>query len=128
MAKKASKKSAKRKTTKEAPVEIVRLESGKSISIGLHDVIKAVKMVEKHGHLGKLVSRAKRQELVMMVPAETVNSVKEFIVKFGMHKDRVGKHMVQGKGRPPARGARRPTALRRAAWGDPNQCDFGRRR
>ena len=127
MAKKASKKTVRRKATKEAEVTIVRLEAGKSVRIGLHDVIKAVQMIESYGHLRKFASRAKRQNASVTAPAETVNFVKDFVAKFGMHKNRVGKHIVQGGGRPGAEAAKKRAArglTGRARDDDPHQCHF----
>ena len=133
MAKKASKTRARRNTrtrkaAEEAAVTPNLLEKGKSIQIGLHDVIRALNMVAKHGHLRKLVTASKRQKLQVRIPADTVNFAKKFVLEHRMHKDPVGKHIVFGKGRAAAKGATAtlaaaPTAV---ASGDPNQCDFGR--
>jgi hypothetical protein len=124
-----SKAKAKRsKTTKQRKVQITPnyLESG-SVRIGLHDVIKALQMIEMHGHLGKLAGGARRRQLYMVAPAETVNFVKDFIVKYDMYNRPIGKHIVNGNGRP-LRGkisqeGRTMTAASRPAK-DPHQCNF----
>jgi hypothetical protein len=124
-------KAAKKKVAQ--PVTPVYLESPATIRIGLHDVIRALKMIETQGQLNKLVSASKRQRLQVTLPAETVNFVKDFVVKHGLHTNQVGRHIVGGVGTPPARGresAVRTRGLERsivaANSGDPNQCQFGR--
>jgi hypothetical protein len=131
MAKKATKvkrktASAKTKARTAKPAEPVvptYLEAGASIHLGLHDVIRALKMIEKHGHLNKLVSAARRRPALVRLPAETVNFVKDFVVANGMHKDPVGKHIVNGRGTPSAAGAMGAATIAEA--GDPNGCNFG---
>jgi hypothetical protein len=116
MAKKA--KRAKRVRAKDDKVTPTYLARGESFRMGLHDVVKALKVIERHGHLNKLVSRSKRDSKPVDVPAETVNFVKDFMVKHKMHNDRVGKHIVNARvARPAATGM----ALRDRFSG----CDFG---
>jgi hypothetical protein len=112
-------KRARKAATKTAPIKPIYLQSG-SIEIGLHDVIKALKMIEKHGHLRKL---SRDLELRLSVPAETVNFIKDFIVQYDMYDNPIGKHIVGGNGRPePSPRA----AASRAGSGGPYECDFGR--
>jgi hypothetical protein len=100
----------------------IHLAADSSITIGLHDVVRALKVIERHGHLNKLVSATKRQQAAVTIPAATVNLVKDFIVKHGMHKHPVGKHIITGTGTPT--GDRRRASIS-GDGGDPNQCTFG---
>src|SRR5947209_6550313 len=87
----------KPKTDKVVPTY---LSKGASFAIGLHDVVRALKVIEKHKHLDKFVRAAKRQKAVMSANADTVNFVKDFMVKNQMHNDPVGKHIVNAKAAP----------------------------
>lgn len=129
-------KAADRKRVKPGPVEKVtpvHLAQGASIRMGLHDVIKAVKMIEKHGQLAKFMSKLKREQAEVRLPADTVNLVKDFVAENGMHKNSMGKHIVSGRGRaagepPPgtrAADASRPESALAGDDGDPNKCQFG---
>jgi hypothetical protein len=133
--KKPAKKKAKRKAkavkrnrTSAKPVEKVTptyLANGASIRMSLYDVIKAVKMIEKHGHLTKFTSKLKREQAQVSVPADTVNLVKDFVADNGLHKSSMGQHIVHGR----RRAAVAATEITRAAFsaddGDPNKCHFG---
>jgi len=101
------------------PIEPTYLAAGGSIRIGLHDVVRAIKMIEKGGQLAKFVSAAKRQQAEATLGAETVNFVKDFVVKYRLHGNAIGKHIVNGRGAP-SEGAAEGTS------GDPNQCHFGK--
>jgi signal transduction histidine kinase len=70
------------------------LAAGKSFTMGLHDVVRAMKMIEKHGELDRFVRAAKRRKACVSVDADTVNFVKDFVVKHRMHAVPVGKHIV----------------------------------
>jgi hypothetical protein len=131
-------KAASRKSVKPKPIEKVTpiyLENGFSIRMGLHDVVKAVKMIEKNGHLAKFTSKLKRQHAQVSLPADTVNLVKDFVAENGMHKNSLGKHIVSGRGRAaavpppktiPADASEVAVASPTADDGDPNKCNFGR--
>ncbi len=134
-------KAANRKPVRPKPVEKVTptyLAKGASIRMGLHDVIKAVKMIEKHGHLAKFTSKLRREQAQVSLPADTVNLVKNFVVENGMHKNSMGKHIVNGRRRaageptppPPRTIPADATEIASASFtaddGDPNKCQFGR--
>jgi hypothetical protein len=135
-------KTAGRKRSKPKPVQKVTpvyLEPGLSIRMSLHDVIKAVKMIEKHGHLAKFTNKLMRRQAQVRLPADTVNLVKDFVADNGMHKTSMGKHIVGGRGTPtgaPRAGtiSASPTVSASATigasfgenGGDPNQCNFGK--
>jgi hypothetical protein len=142
-AKKKAKHKAKAVNQKRAspkPAEKVTptyLATGASIRMGLHDVIKAAKMIEKHGHLKKFMSKLKREQAQVSVPADTVNLVKDFVAENGMHKSAMGKHIVHGRRRaageptpPPQRTIPADaTGIASASFtadnGDPGRCHFG---
>lgn len=65
--------------------------------MGLHDVVRALKVIEKHGHIAKFVRAAKKEEVAGTFNAKTVNFVKDFMVKYKMHNDPIGKHIVNAE-------------------------------
>ena len=97
MAKKAGAKKAKAKKVKVTPTYMT---GKKPLKIGLHDVVRALTVIEDHGHMRKFATAAKKQEVVMLVPPNTVNFVKDFLVKHDMHDDPVGKHIVNARKAP----------------------------
>jgi hypothetical protein len=70
------------------------LKRGTSYTLGLHDVVRALKVIEENNHLDKFVRASKRKKTSVSVNAETVNFVKDFMVKNNMHDHPVGKHIV----------------------------------
>lgn len=104
----------------------IRLGDGQSLRMKLHDVIKIAKMVEKHGRLNKFTRKLKDAESEVLVPAATVNLVKDFVADNGLHQSAMGKHIVFGAGRPAAATDSATTASFTADDGDPNQCQFGK--
>lgn len=114
MAKKAKAKRAKSATSKareakgEAPsVTPTYLNEGQTYTLGLHDVVRALKVIEKYGHMAKFVKAAKEQQATGTFDAKTVNFVKDFMVKQRMHTDPIGKHIVNAQQGEPTRGATR---------------------
>jgi hypothetical protein len=92
--------------------------------IAVVDIVKIIKMIDDHNQIEKFQNAAKRQKAFVSVDAETVNFVKDYMVKSNLHNDPVGLHIVN------ARGARATTAARTArttAARDRFDCDFGRR-
>ena len=120
MAKKSKARTSKAKKSK-AKTSVVTptyLKPGTSFIMGVHDVVRALKVIEKYKHLDKFVRAAKKKEARVSVGAETVNFVKNFMVKYKMHNDPVGKHIVN---------ARVATGALATAAGDPfRPCNFGR--
>jgi hypothetical protein len=93
------------------------LQEGQTYTLGLHDVVRALKVIEKHGHMAKFVKAAKEQQATGTFDAKTVNFVKDFMVNQKMHTDPIGKHIVNAQGREPTRGGTR--------GGDRFSCKFG---
>ncbi len=118
-ARKSKTTASKKKTAKAAApaVKPTYLRPGASYKMGLHDVIRALKMIEKYGQLNKFARAAKALGEGVSVNAGTVNFVKDFIVKHAMHKDPIGKHIVNAAGP-----AGRTMAVRRG--GNPFICKF----
>lgn len=123
MAKKTGAKKAKAKKAKVTPTHMT---GKKPLKIGLHDVIRALKVIEDHGHMSKFATAAKKQKAVMLVPPGTVNFVKDFLVKHNMHDDPVGKHIVNAREAPRASLRMRAGAAAAGAakQKDPHECDF----
>ncbi|MBB5048162.1 hypothetical protein HNR60_002924 [Rhodopseudomonas rhenobacensis] len=101
------------------PIEPTYLAAGGSIRIGLHDVVRAIKMIDKAGQLAKFVSAAKRQQAEATLGADTVNFAKDFVVKYRLYGNAIGKHIVNGRGE-------RSEGAAEGASDDPNQCHFGK--
>ena len=117
MAKKAKARKSKARTAKAtAPtVTPTYLREGQTYTMGLHDVVRALGVIEKHGHMPKFVKAAKDQRAAGTFDAKTVNFVKDFMVKHKMHTDPIGKHVVN---------ARQPGAAPTAAMTGPYNCNF----
>lgn len=92
-----TRKSKARAKTAPPPVTPTYLPDGKSYTMGMHDVVRALKVIEKHGHMPKFVKAAKAQQAAGTFDAKTVNFVKDFIVKHEMHNDPIGKHIVNAR-------------------------------
>jgi hypothetical protein len=122
MAKKAT---ANKAGAKKAKVTPTYMKGKKPLKIGLHDVIKALKVIEDHGHMSKFRTAAKKNKAVMLVDPQTVNFVKDFMVKNDMHKHPVGKHIVNAR-TTAVRGAKAASAVAATAAKDPFECDFSK--
>jgi hypothetical protein len=104
MAKNEKAKRARTKTSKAGkavasspPVRPSYLKKGQKYTMGLHNVVRALKVIEKHGHMAKFIKAAKNQELGGTFDSNTVNFVKDFMVKHKMHTDPIGKHIVNAQ-------------------------------
>jgi signal transduction histidine kinase len=116
MAKKSKAKKSKKSKVGAEKVVPTYLKKGTSYEMGLHDVVRALKVIEKHKHLDKFVRASKKKGTSVSVDADTVNFVKDFMVKNKMHNDPVGKHVVNA---PQA--AAKKMAVQS---GDPFKCRF----
>jgi len=118
MVKKSKARKSKAKKSKAGAEKVVPtyMKKGQSYKMGLHDVVRALKVIDKHKHMNKFVKAAKQQKASVSIDADTVNFVKDFMVKNKMHNDPVGKHIVNA---PTA--AAPPTPMRS---GDPFGCNF----
>jgi 4-hydroxyphenylpyruvate dioxygenase-like putative hemolysin len=121
----AKKSKANAAGAKKAKVTPTYMKGKKPLKIGLHDVIKALKVIEDHGHMSKFRTAAKKNKAVMLVNPQTVNFVKDFMVKHDMHKHPVGKHIVNAR-TAATRGAKTASAVAATAAKDPFECDFSK--
>lgn len=85
---------ARKAKAQAAKISPTYLAEGKSFAMGLHDVVRVLKVIEKHGALDRFSRAAKRNKAFVSIDAATVNFVKDFFVKSGMHANPVGKHIV----------------------------------
>jgi hypothetical protein len=113
MAKKAKPKSVKVGKSRARPVRVAEmriaptyLPEGQTYTMRLHDVVRVIKVIEKHGHLAKFIRGAKKQKTAGTFDANTVNFVKDFMVKQKMHTDPIGKHIVNAAAAATARTGR----------------------
>lgn len=111
------------KNVRKGKVTPTYMTGKKPLKIGLHDVIKALKVIDEHGHMDKFASASKRKKAGMLVPPETVNFVKDFILKNDMHEHPIGRHIVNAKT------TMRVAKLAAPAGGtpkDPFECSFAK--
>jgi len=118
----------KAKKANKAKVTPTYMKGKKPLKIGLHDVIRALKVIDDHGHMSKFKTAAKKKKAVMLVDPKTVNFIKDFMVKNDMHEHPVGKHIVNARiaragAAPGMRAAAAPVG---AAAKDPYECNFSK--
>ncbi len=82
------------KTAKKTKVKPTFMKGKKPLKIGLHDVIRALKVIEEHGQMDRFTKAAKKKKARMLVEPDTVNFVKDFMAKNDMHEHPVGRHIV----------------------------------
>ncbi len=119
----------KSKTIAKKPAKVVPtyLPEGASYRLSLEDVIKALGVVDKYGHLGKLSNAARRATTSVIFDAATVRLVKDFFVKYEMHTDRIGRHVVNPRDEAAAPAFEKAEVTTLAAGEDPfKPCNFGR--
>jgi hypothetical protein len=111
MAKKAKAKKTKARTARASAPSVTPtyLPEGRSYTMGLHNVARVLKTIEKHGHMAKFVRAANDADVGGTFDAKTVNFVKDFMVKYKMHTDPIGKHIVNARQAEPAVAAARRT-------------------
>jgi hypothetical protein len=73
------------------------LPEGQTYTMGLHDIVQAVQIIEKYGHTAKFIEASKAQQVGGTFDAKAVNFVKDFMVKHEMHADPVGRHIVNAR-------------------------------
>jgi hypothetical protein len=113
-------------TKAKTKVEPTYMTGTKPMKIGLHDVIRALKVIDDHGHMAKFTRAAKKQKAMMLVDPATVNFVKDFMVKHDMHRHPVGKIIVSPRATPTAKAARARALTAAAPAKDRFECDFSK--
>ena len=110
-----------------AKVKPTYMTGKKPMRIGLHDVIRALKVIDEHGHMAKFTRAAKKKKAMILVEPATVNFVKDFMVRNDMHAHPVGKIIVNPRTIPMAAAARGRAGVAAAAPAkDPCECDFSK--
>src|SRR4051794_16483951 len=79
---------------KSAKVKPTYMTRKKPITIGLHDVVRALEVIGDSKKMTKFVAEAKKKKAFVRVDADTVNFVKDFFANNGLHDHPVGKHIV----------------------------------
>lgn len=114
------------------PVEKViptRLPKGASFVMWLHDVIRVVKMLEQNGQLASFARKMKKENAEVTISAHTVNLVKDFVAEKRLHKNAVGKHIINARHKGQRTDTEISTSIEVAKGfdlGDPHRCNFGR--
>jgi hypothetical protein len=114
------------KKAKKAKVQPTYMTGKKPMKIGLHDVIRALKVIDDHGHMDKFARAAKKQKAMMLVEPATVNFVKDFIVRNDMHEDPVGNIIVNPCAVPTAAAVRGRAPARAPRPARKFECDFSK--
>jgi hypothetical protein len=70
------------------------LNSDQSFRVSLDDIMRALDVVEENGTLDKFLATSKKNKMMVLVDASTVNFVKEFFLINEMHDHPLGKHIV----------------------------------
>jgi hypothetical protein len=96
---------------KKATVKPTYMKGKRPLKIALHDIVTFVKMIDDHNQIDAFQMAAKMKKAFVSVDAETVNFVKDYIVKNNLHEHPVGKHIVNARGL--------------MAAGDRFDCNFG---
>lgn len=76
------------------------LREGQSYTLGLHDVARALKVIEDKGHMKKFMRASKKKSTSVAIDAKSVNFVKDFMVDNNMHQHPIGKHIVNAMSAP----------------------------
>lgn len=119
-----------------ARVEPTYLKGSTPLKIALHDIITALREIDRKKLTSKFVREAKKNEAFARIDPTTVNFVKDFFADNNLYKGKVGKHIVNAKW--PQRGSARAAKARRGLVGavagvrspaarDRFDCDFGKR-
>jgi hypothetical protein len=116
-ARKGKSAASKAHRAKAPPVTPTYLPDDQTTTMGLHDIVRALRVIEKHGRMAKFVKAAKEQQAAGTFDAKTVNFVKDFMVKHKMHTDPIGKHIVNAQQGEATRGTTR--------GGGRFDCNFG---
>jgi hypothetical protein len=98
---KASKKMKTKRARKAGPTKPptpVYMRGTRSAKVSAHNIADVFAMIEKHGHGRKFRQQAKAGDHVVTLDPKTVNFVKDFVAKNGMHGDRIGKQIVNSGG------------------------------
>jgi hypothetical protein len=104
MAKQAN---AKQLKARRARVKPAHLKGNTQLEIALHDIITALKEIDRKKLTSKFVRAAKKNEAFARIDPTTVNFVKDFFADNNLHKGKVGKHIVNARGLSAAPHARR---------------------
>ena len=94
MAKKSKRKAMKRNS----PPTPTYLRGRAPVKIPVHRVAEVLAMIHEHGYTQKLKRQAKAAGVSMSVDPKTVNFVKDFVAKNGMHTHQVGEQVVNSDG------------------------------
>jgi hypothetical protein len=113
----------KAKKVKKANVTPTYMKGKKLLKIGLHDVMRALKVIDDNGLTKKFARKAKEKGASMSVNADTVNFVKDFMVDNDLHGHPIGKHIVNAAGLK--RAASVGMAAARRPQRDRFDCNFG---
>jgi hypothetical protein len=94
----ASKKTDSTQTARDHAASHAHIFGGGAvIPMGLHDVVRVVKFLEKNRKLARFVNNAKAAEADATFDAKAVNFVKDFMVKNKLHTQEIGKHIVNAR-------------------------------
>jgi hypothetical protein len=83
--------------------EIVLMRGDKPIDFELTNLIKVISMLDKHGKLEAFTRYAKKNNLKVLLPKDSVNYTKQFVAKDALLcTDPIGKKIIRPKTTKPA--------------------------
>lgn len=83
--------------------EIVLMRGNNPLEFELNNLIKIINMLDKHGKLEAFSRYAKKNDLKLLLPKETVNYTKHFVAKDeALCTDPIGKKIIRPKSTKPA--------------------------
>lgn len=93
-----AKKAKARKVMKAGKPKPTYLKGTRPVDIPAHRVAEVIKMIHDHGHGNKFRRQARAAGVTMSVHPKTVNFVKDFVAKNGMHAHPVGNQVINSDG------------------------------
>lgn len=115
---------AKKAKARKRIYEPTYLKGRSPLKIALHDVVAALKEIERKKFTNKFVKAAKKNDAFVRVDPGTVNFVKDFFADNRLH-GKIGMHIINAKGARRVKATASISGVRAAR--DPYDCDFGRR-
>ncbi|MDF0522823.1 hypothetical protein P0R31_36930 [Bradyrhizobium yuanmingense] len=119
-----------RSRTPKPPAQL--LEADASVIMTIQDVASAFQLLAERGLLAKFIRAAKRElgsrehpeEQLVNIGAATVNFVKVFLRKEGVHDNPIGRHIIVAT--PPQQSTEMVEAAAASGGRNRFKCDFGR--
>jgi hypothetical protein len=84
--------------SKKDKVQATYMQGTGVLRISVNDVMRFLKMIDEHQHTEKFAAAAKQANAHVKVDSDTVNFIKDYVVKNDLYEDPIGKHIVNARG------------------------------